>query len=149
MELKRNLFGAEKGLSQRPSQGEQVINAVKTQTSQLGFQTRILKTTLGERVLGCMLSSWTFFGLVGDDLTGWYFQNLNLLLPATVRVLVVSMWSPPTTWVKISVPTKQLKEMCQIVISPLSGGNSGTVTIVLIVNCSSLPFKTGDFFPYK
>ena len=35
-----------------------------------GSQARVLKTTFGMRVIGCVLSSWTFFWLVGGDITG-------------------------------------------------------------------------------
>ena len=36
----------------------------------------------GERVLGDLLSLWAFFWLVGSEVTGWSFRNLNLLAPA-------------------------------------------------------------------
>ena len=35
-----------------------------------GFQARIFKDVLGERVVGCLISSWTFFWLVGGEVTG-------------------------------------------------------------------------------
>ena len=58
-----------------------------------------LKTVL--RVGGCVSNSWTFFRLVGGEVTGWCFRNLSLLLPTTLGS--VCLWSacshhPPPLW---------------------------------------------------
>ena len=58
-------------------QGEGAAHAQKTRTSH-GFQGRVFKATLGLGIAGCVISSWTFFWLVGGGIvTGWCFRNLN------------------------------------------------------------------------
>ena len=41
------------------------------------FREMYLKTVLGVRVTGCVISSWTLFGLVDGKVTGWCFSNLD------------------------------------------------------------------------
>ena len=48
-----------------------------------GFQSGVLKTTLGMRVTGCAINSWTFFWLVGGEITGWCTGNLNHQSPGS------------------------------------------------------------------
>ena len=68
----------------------------------VGFQGRVFKGEVRERATGCLISSWTFFWLVGGEVTGWYFWSQHHQPSGSnwsgVSVLVVSMQLTPTTW---------------------------------------------------
>ena len=97
-----------------------------------GSQARVFKGNIGVRVAGCVISSWTFFWLVGDEVTGWCFGNLNHQFygssQSVVCVLVVSRWSPSSAWVGVLVPVEELKDMRQIVMCICGGGMGSPMT---------------------
>ena len=57
-----------------------------------------LKTVLGERVPGCMISSWRIFWLFDAEVAGWCFRNLtiNLLIPSSLWSMCLR--SAVSTW---------------------------------------------------
>lgn len=61
-------LGAEKGLLQEPSKEDSwfVLRGPKLPD---GFQARVLKTVLEERVVGCGVSSWAAFCLICGEVT--------------------------------------------------------------------------------
>ena len=63
----------------------------KDPNSPMASRQGFLKTGLGKRVGGCMISSWSFFWLVGGEVTGWCFRNLSLLVPTSL--VSVCLWS--------------------------------------------------------
>ena len=88
--------GAEKGLF-RAKQGERATRAQKTQTPRLFCGDEFSKAKFGVRAAGCV----TFFWLVGGEVIGWCFWNLNLLVPASLGS--TCLWSacghhPPPGW---------------------------------------------------
>ena len=88
---------------------------------------------LGERVVGCVISSWTFFWLDGGEVTGWCFRNLNVLVPTSLGSsacgqLVVTIKNLGVGVVLIS--TEQFKDILQIVIYIPSGGTRSSLTLL-------------------
>ena len=67
----------------RTKQGEQAVHAQMVWTTWMAFRQGFLRTMLGEKVSGYMISSRPFW-LVGGEVTGWYFWNLNLLIPTSL-----------------------------------------------------------------
>lgn len=63
----------------------------KHQNILMNFGQGFLKTMWGGRVVGYVISLWTFFWLTGGEVIGWCFGNLSLLVPASLRS--VSLWS--------------------------------------------------------
>ena len=63
--------------------------------SLMAFREGFLKSTLGVRIMGCVISSWTFFWLVGGEIKWWCSRNLNHQPPGSNQsgacMLVVSM----------------------------------------------------------
>ena len=47
-----------------------------------GFQGQVFKDRVREGAVGCVISLWTFFSLVGDEATGVYI--ITLLVPTSV-----------------------------------------------------------------
>ena len=87
----------------------------------MAFRDEFLKATFGVKVAGCM----TFFWLVGGEVTGWCFRNLNHQPGSDqsgVYKLGLNMKSPSSTWVGVLVPAEQLKDMCWIVMDIPWGG---------------------------
>lgn len=84
-------------------------------------QEKIFKVMLEVRVAGCVISSWSFFWLVSDEVIEWCFGNLchqpSASKEPVILVFVVSMLSPPSPWMKVLVSSEQLKEMHQAVMS--------------------------------
>ena len=85
------------------------------------FQERIFKVMLEVRVAGCVISAWSFFWLVSDEVIEWRFGNLchqpSASKESVVLVFVVSVLPPPSTWMKVLVSPEQLKDMHQAIMS--------------------------------
>ena len=84
----------------RTKQGEQAVHAQMVWTTWMAFRQGFVRTMLGEKVSGYMISSRPFW-LVGGEITGWYFWNLNLLIPTSLGS--ACSWSacshhPPPEW---------------------------------------------------
>ena len=77
----RTEFGAEKGLLQGPNK-ENGWLTLKRPGLPMTFRQGFLKTELGERILGYMMRSWTFW-LVGGEVQGLCFHKLNILVPTS------------------------------------------------------------------
>lgn len=70
----------------------------KDQNSLMAFREVFLKATLGVWVSGCLISSWTLFWLVGGEVTGWSFKNLNHQPLVPMSSESVYLWSAVSIW---------------------------------------------------
>ena len=92
-----------------------------------GFQGRVFKGKVRERVSECLISLWTSFWLVGGEVTGWYFGSQHIILLVPTSLESVCWWSALNFFhlVHALVSAKQLKDMAQDIIYSPWGGTKG------------------------
>ena len=64
----------------------------------VGFQGKVFKDEVREKVLGCVISSWTFFRLVGGEVIGTQHHQPSGSNWSRVYVLVANMQLTSSTW---------------------------------------------------
>ena len=78
-------------------QGVWAANIQKAWTPN-GFQGTVFKDRVRKRVAGCVISSWTFFWLVGGEVIGSQHHQPSGSNQSGVCVLVVSVQLTSSTW---------------------------------------------------
>ena len=123
------VFGAERSLPQDQERGMSSLCS-KDPNSLVTLRQGFLKPILWVRVIGCLISSRTFFWLVGGKVTGWCFGNLSHQSSSSNQSEVyVLLWSACTQHHQLSFCRTAQRYGSDCYLYP-SGGTRSPVTIV-------------------
>lgn len=72
-------------------QEQQAANAQRPKLPD-GLQGKDFKDSVGVRVAGCVISSWTLFWRVEGEVTWWHFRNLNHAFSSSNQARIYMFW---------------------------------------------------------
>ena len=114
-----------------------------------GFQGKVFKDRMRGRVAGCMISSWTFFWLVGGEVMGSHHHRPSGSNRSGIFVLVGSIQLISSTWWRLQYLPNSTKDMAQNNIDSPWGGNKGLwlcLMVKLLLFCLAWLFSFASAF---